>query len=109
VQVLGTVNARLEEALQQQYSLGKQQQNQALIKELAQLKRDNDMRLAKARANAANTAAMWGTLGSAAMVAGGAALTATGVGAPIGIGLMAAGAGASIYGQQQAAQEGSDI
>lgn len=109
IQVLATVNARLEEALQQQYSMGKQQQNQALIKELAELKRDNDRRIATARANAANTAAMWGAIGGAAMMAGGVALTATGVGAPVGVGLMAAGAGASYYGQQQAAKEGSNI
>lgn len=109
IQVLATVNARLEEALQQQYAVGKQQQNQALIKELAELKRDNDRRLVEAKAKAANTAAMWGAIGGAAMMAGGVALTATGVGAPVGIGLMAAGAGASYYGQQEAAKEGSNI
>lgn len=108
VQVLQTMSAKLDEALQQQYKLGKQQQDQALTKELAQLKRDNDMRLAKAQANAANTATMWGAVGGAATMAGGA-LIATGIAAPVGVGLMAAGTGASIYGQQQAAKQGSNI
>lgn len=109
VQVLQTVSAKLEEAIKQQYSLGKQKQDQALTNELIQLKRDNDMRLAKAQANAANTAAMWGALGSAAMMAGGVALTATGAGAAVGVPLIAAGAGASYYGQQEAAKKGSNI
>lgn len=109
VQVLQTVSAKLSEAIQQQYALGKQKQDQALTQELVQLKRDNDIRLAKAQANAANTASMWGALGSAAMVAGGAAITATGLGAPVGVPLIAAGAGASYYGQQEAAKKGSNI
>jgi len=108
VQVLQAISDRLNEALTSDYLKGRQKLDQQTKLELAQMKRDNDIRLAKARADAANTGAMWGALGGAATMAGGA-LIATGVGAPIGIGLMAAGAGASYYGSQEAAKKGGNV
>ena len=108
VQVLQAISDRLNEALTSDYLKGRQKLDQQSKLELAQMKRDNDIRLAKARADAANTSAMWGALGGAATLAGGA-LTATGVGAPVGIGLMAAGAGASYYGSQEAAKKGGNV
>jgi len=108
VQVLQAISDRLNEALTSDYLKGRQKLDQQSKLELAQMKRDNDIRLAKARADAANTSAMWGALGGAATMAGGA-LIATGVGAPIGIGLMAAGAGASYYGSQEAAKKGGNV
>lgn len=109
VQVLDVMNAKLKQAIEQQYAAGKQAQNQALTKELLQLQRDTEARLAKAKAKAANTASMWGAIGSAAMIAGGAVLTSTGLGAAVGVPLMAAGAGAAFYGQEQASKEGKNI
>jgi len=108
VQVLQAISDRLNEALTSDYLKGRQKLDQQTKLELAQMKRDNDIRLAKARADAANTGAMWGALGGAATMAGGA-LIATGVGAPVGIGLMAAGAGASYYGSQEAAKKGGNV
>jgi len=108
VQVLQAISDRLNEALTSDYLKGRQKLDQQSKLELAQMKRDNDIRLAKARADAANTSAMWGALGGAATLAGGA-LIATGVGAPVGIGLMAAGAGASYYGSQEAAKKGGNV
>jgi len=108
VQVLQAISDRLNEALTSDYLKGRQKLDQQSKLELAQMKRDNDIRLAKARADAANTSAMWGALGGAATMAGGA-LIATGVGAPVGIGLMAAGAGASYYGSQEAAKKGGNV
>jgi succinate dehydrogenase flavin-adding protein (antitoxin of CptAB toxin-antitoxin module) len=108
VQVLQAISDRLNEALTSDYLKGRQKLDQQSKLELAQMKRDNDIRLAKARADAANTGAMWGALGGAATMAGGA-LIATGIGAPVGIGLMAAGAGASYYGSQEAAKKGGNV
>jgi len=108
VQVLQAISDRLNEALTSDYLKGRQKLDQQSKLELAQMKRDNDIRLAKARADAANTSAMWGALGGAATLAGGA-LIATGVGAPVGIGLMAAGSGASYYGSQEAAKKGGNV
>lgn len=104
LQMLETINNRLEEALSQDYRVGAQKLDQQTRTAIAEMKRDNDMRIAKAKANAANKAAMWGALGQAAMVAG-AAVTATGVGAPVGVPLMVAGAGASYYGASEAGKE----
>lgn len=108
LQVLETINARLDEAIQQEYRAGKQKADQATLKELGEMRRENDMRIAKAKARAANTAAMWGAVGSVAMM-GGTALVATGVGAPVGAGLIAAGGLASYYGAQQSAKEGGNV
>jgi hypothetical protein len=109
VQVLQAISDRLGEALTSDYLKGRQKLDQQSKLELAQMKRDNDIRLAKARADAANTSAMWGATGGALTALGGAALTATGFGAPVGVPLMLAGAGASYYGSQEAAKKGGNV
>jgi succinate dehydrogenase flavin-adding protein (antitoxin of CptAB toxin-antitoxin module) len=109
VQVLQAISDRLNEALTSDYLKGRQKLDQQSKLEIAQMKRDNDIRLAKARADAANTGAMWGATGGALTALGGAALTATGFGAPVGVPLMLAGAGASYYGSQEAAKKGGNV
>lgn len=109
VATLEVINARISEALQQEYRVGRQKMDQETARQLGEMKRDAEAKLAKAKAKAANTATMWGALGSVLTVAGGAALTATGAGASVGVPLMAAGLGASIFGSQQAAKEGGNV
>lgn len=109
VATLEVINARINEALQQEYRTGKQKLDQETTRQLGEMKRDVEMRLAKARAKAANTAASWGAVGSVLTIAGGAALTATGAGAAVGVPMMAAGTGATMYGSQQAAKEGGNV
>lgn len=108
IATLQAISDRLAEVEKNNYYVGKQKLDQAQAKELSQLKRDNDRRLARARARAANTAAMWGVGGAAASTLG-AGLIATGVGAPVGVGLMVAGTAASAYGSQQAAKEMGEV
>lgn len=109
IQVLETINNRLEEALRSDYAKGRQKLDQETRLEIARLKRENDAAIARARANGANTAMMWGAAGSLLTIAGGAALTATGVGAAVGVPLMVAGAGATAYGAQEGARQQGEV
>jgi hypothetical protein len=108
VATLEMINARINEALQQEYRTGKQKLDQETTRQLGEMKRDVEMRLAKARAKAANTAASWGAVGSVLTAAGTAAMFVPG-GQLIGAGMMAAGTSATMYGSQQAAKEGSNV
>lgn len=107
VTMLQTISDRLAEVEKNNYMIGNQKLNQAQALELAQLKRDNDRRLARAKARAANTATMWGAAGGM-MTAGGSALLATPY-APVGAGLMAAGVATTAYGSQKSAEEQGEV
>jgi len=109
IQILQTINSRLEETLRSGYVKGKQKLDQESRLELTRLKRENDQAIARARANGANTAMMWGAAGSLLTIAGGAALTATGFGAAVGVPLMVAGAGATAYGAQEGARQQGEV
>lgn len=108
IQVLETINNRLEEALRSGYAGSKQKLDQQSRLEIARLKRENDAAIARARANGANTAMMWQAGGALASTVG-AGLILTGVGAPVGAGLMVAGTAASAYGSQEGARQQGEV
>lgn len=108
IKILEAVDARLTQALKQGYLDNKQKLDQASREEVAKIQAENRRRLADAKAKAANTAMMWGAAGSLLTIAGTAAMFVPG-GQVAGVGLMAAGAGATGYGQQQAAKQAGEV
>ena len=108
IATLQAISDRLAEVEKNNYYVGKQRLDQAQTKELAQLKRDNDLRLAKAKAKAANTATMWAAGGGLMTAAGTAAMFVPG-GQIVGAGLLGAGALTTAYGSQQAAKEMGEV
>lgn len=108
IAVLQTISARLEEVIRNDFKIGEQKLDQKSALEIAQLKRDNDRRLARAKARAQNTAVMWGAGGAVLTAAGTAAMFVPG-GQVAGAGLIATGAAVSAYGAQQSAKEQGEV
>lgn len=108
IKILEMTDARLSQALEQGYLSNKQKLDQASRQEIAQLQQATRRRLAEAKAKAANTSLAWSAAGSLMTIAGGAAI-ATGLGAPVGVGLTAGGAALSGYGQQEAARQAGEV
>lgn len=105
IQTLEAVYAKLEQAEKMNYAKGKQKADQALAKELTDMKAAAAEKIRKAKAKAANTAATWGAVGSVLQAAGTAAMFVPGVGTVVGAGLIAAGTATTAYGQREAAKE----
>jgi hypothetical protein len=108
IQILRTINDRLEETLRSGYVKGKQKLDQESRLELARLKRENDAAIAKARANGANTAMMWQAGGALATTVGTGLMFVPG-GQIAGAGLMVAGTAASAYGAQEGARQQGEV
>jgi len=106
VATLQTVYDRLAEVEKNNYSIGKQKLDQQQQMELAQLKKETADRLRKAKARAANTAAMWTTGGTVVgAVAGGVFGGPAGAAAGAAIG----GAAGSAVGSQMAAKQEGEV
>ena len=108
IQILQTAQAKLDQELQYQNSLGEQQKDHALMRELTQAKMDMDKKIRKAQSDAANNAGMWqmgGMLAGAAigsMVApGGGTMAGASLGATLGGGL-----GTAVGSQVNSSDEG---
>jgi hypothetical protein len=108
VAVLQTMYDKLAEVERNNFRIGEQKLDQAAKMEIAQLKLDTEKRLREAQRKAANTAAVWGGAGGI-MTAVGSGLILSGVGAPVGAGLVAAGGLTSAYGQQEVAKQSGRI
>jgi hypothetical protein len=99
IQALQFAQQKIENALKQQAALGEQKQDHALMKELTQAKIDMTKRIAKAQADAANSAGMWTMGGTIAGAAAGALIAGPGGAA---VGAQAGGAlGAGVASQNQ--------
>ena len=109
MEIMKVTEARLMQALEQGYLDKKQKLDQAGRMEVEKLLQNHRRQMAEAKARAANTAMAWGAAGSLLTIAGGAALTATGAGAAVGVPLMVAGAAATGYGQQEGARQAGEI
>jgi predicted nucleic acid-binding protein len=108
IQVLETINSRLEETLRTGYVKGKQKLDQESRLELTRLKRANDEAIARARANGANTAMAGQAIGGV-MTAVGTGLILSGVGTPVGVGLMVGGTALSSYSAQEGARQQGEV
>jgi predicted nucleic acid-binding protein len=108
IQVLETINNRLEETLRSGYAKGKQKLDQDTKLELTRLKRANDEAIARARANGANTAMAGQAIGGV-MTAVGTGLILSGVGTPVGVGLMVGGTALSSYSAQEGARQQGEV
>jgi predicted nucleic acid-binding protein len=108
IQVLETINNRLEETLRSGYVKGKQKLDQESRLELTRLKRANDEAIARARANGANTAMAGQAIGGV-MTAVGTGLILSGVGTPVGVGLMVGGTALSAYSAQEGARQQGEV
>jgi len=108
IQILQTINSRLEETLRSGYVKGKQKLDQESRLELTRLKRENDQAIARARANGANTAMAGQAIGGV-MTAVGTGLILSGFGAPVGVGLMVGGTAVSTYSAQEGARQQGEV
>lgn len=103
ITMLETLGNKLAEIEKNNYYVGKQQLDQAQKQELMQLRRDNAMRLAKARAKAANSSNMWSSAGGILSTIG-TGLVMSGVAAPVGAGMIAGGTLASAQASREKAK-----
>lgn len=106
IATLQAISDRLGEVIKNDYYVGKQKLDQKSALEIAQLKRDNDRRLARAQAKAANTAILWST-GGTIIGAGLGALTLNPAG--IAAGAAIGGAVGTAAGSQLSAQEQGEV
>lgn len=104
LEMLQVMQQKLSQAIRDGYLDKKQKLDQAQKQELAQIQKDIQNRIAKAEARKNNLNQMTQGLSGVMSIAGGA-LVASGVGAPVGVGLMAAAPLVSTAGQQYATQE----
>lgn len=84
VQMLKTAQAKLNQALSQEFQKGQQELDQEQRKRLIQAKVEIDKKIAREQARAKNRGSMFSAIGTLAGVAIGGALIASGVGAPAG-------------------------
>lgn len=104
IKMLEAMGRKMEQALKSGYLDDKTRLDQASRLEIQRLIDDNKKRIAKAEAKGAQTAQTYGAIG-AIMGAAGMAMMATGVGAPVGAGLVVAGAATTEYGKAEGAKE----
>jgi len=95
IKMLEAMGRKMEQALKSGYLDDKTRLDQKAKLEIQRLIDDNKRRIAKAEAKGAQTAQTYGAIG-AIMGAAGMAMMATGVGAPVGAGLVVAGAATQI-------------
>jgi len=108
IQILETINSRLEEQLRSGYAKGKQKLDQESRLELTRLKRENDQAIARARANGANTAMAGQAIGGV-MTAVGTGLMFVPGGQIAGAGLMIGGTAVSTYSAQEGARQQGEV
>lgn len=104
LKMLQIMEQKLAQAVKDGYLDKRQKLDQAQKQELAQIQKDLQNRIAKANAKKNNINMMAQGL-STAMTVAGSALVLSGVGTPVGVGLMAAAPAVSAAGQQYATQE----
>lgn len=102
IQALEMVYAKLDQAEKMNYARGKQKADQALAKELADMKAAAAEKIQKAKNKAANTAATWGAVGDMLQAGGTATMFFNPV---VGAGLLAAGSATKAYGNIEAGRQ----
>lgn len=104
IQMLESMGRKMEQALKSGYLDDKTKLDQATKLEIQRLVDDNKKRIAKAQAKGQQTAQTYGAVGQVMQVVG-SALVVSGVGAGVGVGLMAAGTATQEYGKAEGAKE----